>query len=416
MSTFTSKQYYDKCHQYLAHIGVNAASHNNYLKNVLKAVVQSNTIKDLDHATLISYMLKRNKDIMISFLHEGVFRNVINLKHIEIEFLKCIPAIYGKRDWSAKASDTIEYYNILKFLGQYTRSQEVYEACINILLQLMKLVDNKSLPGMIIDYRNMMYLFNFNSNVDTSKNPIKLRYTAGDNYKEFNSSIYQPEPNDEYSYRLYTNALQWQTYCIAASSKTTLSTVLFLKEVVLHGFHETIDSKLISKSVSFPLTSDFLKQIDEALRILSTTEMKEDVKSFKIEPEVSVYDILRFVDAKDPKCTVLDDIAHKLICYPSDTFQKQLFEKLYELKLTSPDSNFSHNIMRHAVYNNRVDLVKYLISQGVKTTDLPTYRFRLYGDLQLIDIAKKRGNYCENVLKLLMEEQDSVKKIEKITT
>jgi len=59
--------------------------------------------------------------------------------------------------------------------------------------------------------------------------------------------------------------------------------------------------------------------------------------------------------------------------YEEESLNRDTLIALYDTKIAKPNSKFSHNLMRHAVDNGVLWLVKFLIKHGVPTRNLPSY-------------------------------------------
>jgi hypothetical protein len=89
---------------------------------------------------------------------------------------------------------------------------------------------------------------------------------------------------------------------------------------------------------------------------------------------------LQFIDESD--YTEMETIAREAYIYVSDynyneprnVIKRDTLFELYARGIAKPESPFSHNLMRNAVFHARMWLVKFLISKGVQTKNSPTFR------------------------------------------
>ena len=87
--------------------------------------------------------------------------------------------------------NTLAYYNCIKFIGQFTTSQEIYEICLIFL----KGIDGKTGSNMLPSY--VMHLMCYNSNVDTRNNPYKISpLKCLNKHSEFMSDVRRSSKSD----------------------------------------------------------------------------------------------------------------------------------------------------------------------------------------------------------------------------
>ena len=309
----------------------------------------------------------------------------------------------------ASFQGALAHYNCIKFIGQFTKSQEVYNKCLEILGSMPEKVD-----GPILNPPDIVYLMKFNKNISVSSNNKiypKILYHL-DNHYDFYHSIYQPDPSHEHEYNRYKIDIQKAYYDISqngdylgylclidriinshwnvAQSMDSFTHPYRMKVKLSDGAYEIIEKLLVKISEQvlpdIELESKLLVDkvndiVNEHLRfIISEEEGKGDIRSIFIEAFVYI------TDNEYDKCEKKDTL-----------LKKRLLIELYERKIVDPDGKLSHNLMRDAVENGVLWIVKLLVEKGCRTRDLPAYGSWPWSQesLQLTDILKDdMKNYC----------------------
>lgn len=432
MTSFTKFESFNdfdnKSHQYLSDNKITNEEYDKYKLSCLEQLMNSYDFTLRSDANQIAFMIWFKRQNMILLLNNKSLDKLFDLKLIKNEILNNSPSLtsgefYGLTPlggWTMRSSDSLNYYNVLKFIGQFTNDQKTYDICLDILIKLQRRMNNKKLDGPILDYRDIMYLMNFNSNVNTSNNLIKKRYDYGDNYDQFFDSIYLPDPSDERQYEKYKNDIQIILYKNALTNKLSKLSIIHFIDTIVHQHYHVIDGiEKMKWLIKIKVDDEFFNEVKNVLMYIGNTKItndkKEDMKNDNIEFR------LKFIDPNDEKCTDLSSIRIKAICYVSDeNYDKEVYNRdmliaLYEKNIVNPNSKFSHNLLREAVDRGILWLTKFLIKHNVPTKDLPKYGYwgHELESKQLSDILKEPKkdyhNYGKEYMNKLNANREKVK-------
>lgn len=317
-------------------------------------------------------------------LNDVFFMNKINLGEIKEKLLDNPPALTitgfagltplgGPRGSSTK---TVSLYNCIKFIGQFTNSQLVYDKCLDILESLPT-----KLEGPILNPPAVMYLMNYNKNVDTSKNKYKQKLDRINKLHDFYYSVYRPDPSHEQEYNTYKKDIQC-AYLQLAKNIGTIGYLCLLNQLIRSHWNiieNTSQITFLSKinlGDSYEIIERSLIDISNQVIIDKTDEPKsESIQNEKIMKKIK--EQLRFIDYNDYQ-EISSIFSDAFIYVTDDKYNEELYKRnmliqIYECNLVDINSSLSHNLMREAVHNGNIWIVKFLIEKGVSTQNLPKY-------------------------------------------
>jgi hypothetical protein len=288
-----------------------------------------------------------------------------------------------------------QYYSVLKFIGQFTKHQEIFDMCLS-LLTVMSIGNSEG----YIYYDNIPYLLNFNSNVNTENNLFKTNHGFKSNYNEF----YMPVYNNNKSAYDYGNKIRATLYkLIKINNHSVLSITWFVKCVgdTIARFNERFND---IKDLQYYLNLD---EKDEDDRKIIQTCIDISNIEYKVSPEVqkkhckydnhSIDHILSFIDNKICESSDIGDIISDAYTYLNDEEWngedykqiKILIIELYKRKIINNDDYYSHGLLRHTVNNGMFLFTKYLVEIiKIPTRNLPRWNYS-FNSLQLINILNE---------------------------
>lgn len=397
--------YADKLHQYLKNEGITDLFHSNRL-NGIKSMVDALDMKNHVDVDQLSFLLWMKKEDFVSLLNTGYLMLKIDLNYFKRVLLACNPSvsIIGNRGITplggpvCTTTRTIGYYDCLKFIGQFTDFQDVYDACLHILNALPRTVD-----GPIMNPPDVMYLMNYNpnENIDTSNNRYKSKVDQHiDKLHSFNGSVWQPDPSHEQQYNRYKVDLQRAYHKMGLEmcekkdkdggsitdqmSDSDIPYICMVDLMVNSHYHVIEDSDSLKRFYALLDDLPFKKLEDILIKISQTvlepkkvlTDEEKKIKDSEMRKRI-VDSKMRFLNKNDDKEMISIGIDAYIYvsddAYEKEALKRDMLMALYERKLANTNSKFSHNLMRNAVESGRLWLVKFLIAQGVPTKNLPRY-------------------------------------------
>jgi hypothetical protein len=380
-----------KCWRYLFDKSITCKQYNNYNVLILKRLVSSLTIDRRDDAKFLGVLMWNIcSQNMMEIINDGFI-----IKLDIIEGYVCDVTTYGV--W--KSFDSYYYYNILKFIGQYTSSQIVYDRCLIMLETLIWELGENVLHENVINPFDMLYLLSFNQNVDTKKNRMTNLYIPGNKEYIFTKSAYHQELSDmDIIYDKYVVSIQYELYRMAKLHNYSSLTMIGFVRNVVQQHYPIIDIDTMKRSIRVCI--DNIPFTNKVIRTLI------DMSNTPLIPKLNKQSPARSID---------DDIVDTLVCVMDDYYNKRkMLITMYNTKFITPNSSYSHDLLRYAVDQGMLWLVKFLISQGVPTQNLPIYSNypRALESLQLFDILnsnpKDRFGYGPHYMNSLKQERNKV--------
>lgn len=365
--------------------------------NAYKIMIDGFNIRKSSDVEQIVFLMWTYPKIFIDLLNSGYLLTKLNLKYFKRKILRNIISrnLHESRDILDLTNHCIPYYDCLKFIGQFTNSQPVYDLCLSIL-EAMPL----TLGNFIFNPPSVMYFMNYNqnANIDTSTNKIKTKpsnerinklydfnHTVHHHYHGDEEQYNHSKRNMQFAYNFLINVLN-DSNCEKSekSEKSEKIEYICLANYMVHcHYHVIEDTESISTYYS-EIDNQFIEKIIEELlidinnEIICEIETEED-KSIKesIENNRIIDSELKLIDKVDYDEMI--DIGIKAYIYVSDdkyhkeTLKRDKLLAIYERGIAEPNSKFSHNLMREAVKCGILWLVKFLISKGVPTKNIPPY-------------------------------------------
>lgn len=358
--------------------------------------------QDTRQLAFLMWMLEKKFKVL---LNDGYLLNKINLDMFEKKIIQCAPEVNitgyagstplgGPR---ASFNDSLSCYDCIKFIGQFTNQQKIYDKCLQILEAMPK-----KLIGPILDPPQIMHLMNYNENSNINHHHNKCKsgdYNLNKLY-DFHYSIYKPNPSQEREYNRYKKDMQQAFYDIASTNSTNSIGHICLIDTIVHSHYHIIksmdqfmfrkeieisnESALIIKQILFDISNEKVIIDEEEIKIQTQIKMREKINNK-----------LRFISGSDER--EIENIFSDAYIYVSDEnineekLKKKLLIELYERKIVDSDSKLSHNLARNAAEFGRLWIIKFLIERGCQVKNLPVYsndHWKLESK-QLIDILKE---------------------------
>lgn len=276
---------------------------------------------------------------------------------------------------SKDVEGALPYYNCIKFIGQFTNSQKIYNKCLQILEAMPQ-----KLIGSILSPPEIMCLMSYNKNVDVSNNKYKQLTNLVDKMHSFYNSAYTLNPSYKKEYNRYRKNIQEAYYDIAYTKGNYYGYVCLINEIANSHWSVINNTDQINFYIKINIPEKAHELIKFILICISKQQgmINEEVKknvSDKIKKKIE--DKLQFI-SKDDENEIKDIFNNTCIHVTDDKCDKEIFRKnllieLYERDIVNPDSKLSHNLMRCAVKNGILWIVKYLVEKGCPTKILPAY-------------------------------------------
>lgn len=288
------------------------------------------------------------------------------------------------------------HYNCVKFIGQFTNDQEVYDECLSIL-EAMPL----KLKGPIKDPDTCMYLMNYNPNVNTDMNKWKTKPIGKSINKlnDFYDSIYSPSPSYNLEYTRYHHDIASAYESLGSDIAITCLVDKFSRDwrgVMTHT------SQLRDRVKGYNLRTETVARMETILseidkqKYVTEVEETDDMKRARITKEV--HDELKILDSRDYEEMMSIGITADVYVNEENFESLEIWGKrcqlttLYETGVADPNAQFSHNLIRNATESGNLWLVKTLVGYGVPTKNLPKYGAwdHVRESQQLCDILKEQ--------------------------
>lgn len=378
----------------------------------LKEVVDHLDFSSSDDVDQLAFMMWYNIEAMKPLLNDGYLMRRLDLADFGRRILACTPSLtmhphYGGytplNGPRCSLTETVPYYDVLKFMGQFTASQEVYEACL-LILEAMP----EKLGHMILSPPEVMCLCSYNSEgVDTSRNRFREYVSPSYGFIKkaaFYDSIYQPEPSQSAQLHRYRKEMVMGSGTVAdfggGRKGREIRQLHLLDQIIhLHYYCSTrpINVEDIREKWGFTfedITYVGMKELLSEVVKCNVNRVTEEEKDKEITH--AVLETIRFVTPSDKSAIAM--IFIDAYCYNSDaeatqrSVRKELILALYERNIVLIDSETTHNFMRDAVEAGCLWIVQFLVSKGCPTKNLPPYgnsRYHIKA-MQLKEILEKK--------------------------
>lgn len=372
--------------------------------NGIKLMVSLMDMSKEENVFQLAFLMWWLVDKFVDILHDGFLLQIFDLDQAIKLIIESPPQliIHGRRMDMFKPRPTmnisISLYNCIKFIGQFTNDQDVYTKCCHLLKQMPK-----KLEGPIMDPGQILYLMKYNLYVDTSSN-VTQGQPHFDKIHDFYQSIFGPDSHLAISEDKFIKDIQSAYYLQALQSRGVktqethgqIDYVVLADQIVKSNSWLPLTTHCINSRLLCDIDPGTIKNIESILLEIGKSPISEQ-KEHLFDSKIA--QTLRFIDENDD--VVMNSIANQALVYVKDKPQKikdldikykhDLLCELYNKKIADPNCKFSHNLMRNAVKDGRIWLVKFLVSHGVATKNLPCYG-RWKQDLeskQLIDIVSE---------------------------
>lgn len=258
------------------------------LKNMLNKL----NMNKRDDIHQLAYVMwnKSLYEYLLVLLDNGELLKIIDLDKFAEVMIKNPPFVELRGRMQCIIGDTCAHYSCIKFIGQFTKSQEVYNKCVSIVKSLPK-----ELNGPIIKPFDVLYLMSFNKWVKVEtltdeilKNKDKMIDVIG--IKEFFFySIYCPNPSQEEYYYRYLEDIEAShielynlrnacSVLIAEKTQDLISTIC-LADIIIHSHYSTIQN---TKNLAF-----YCQSIMKSNCILEISQILVDINREEIVPNIT---------------------------------------------------------------------------------------------------------------------------------
>lgn len=327
--------------------------------------------EDMKQLAFLMWMSKDDFEILLN-----TYRIPIDLEYVKKMILSDIPCAKMTGRLEANFNKSLPFYDWLKFVGQYTNSQTIYNECLDILYAMPE-----KLEGLILHPPQVAHLMSYNKHVDTSNNKYKEENKdmledstmAIDKLEVFNHAIYQPRPVQSRQYERYKTEIE-KIYCDMTNSETdTVLGCICFANFVLRSVSFEFDIERVRSNSRSNLSNVALETIRQHLQDVSQCEPK--INPLTISEQVE--ETLRFLTKENEKG--IDRILSHACIYLSDresgveTLEKRLLIEIYERQITTTNSRVTHNFIRMVAEYGRLWIAKFLIEKRCSFRNLPKY-------------------------------------------
>jgi hypothetical protein len=378
--------YKAKLHQYLKNNDLTDQFQKTHLDG-LKIMIDAFDMDRPEDVRQVAFLLWMFQDDFVKLLNSGHLLSKIDLDSFKKFILTTYPSIHlgdcigltPLGGFTATLTDTVGYYDCIKFIGQFTDCQDVYDQCLEILEALPI-----KLEGLLMDPPDIMYLMTYNSNetINTSKNRYKVKPNQNINKRQsLKHSAWRIDPSHEHQFNRYLMDFHEVCYAMTQSASTNndIKYICLINHMIKSHYSIINDTDLIKNfyanlsDLPFDKLENIIIQIDQTIleseQKLNSEAILESEQ--KLNSEAIINSTMKILDKTDE--TEMISIGIDACVYQDEELKRDLLIALYERKLADPNSRFSHNLLRNAVKSGCLWLTKFLIEQGVPTRKIPTY-------------------------------------------
>ena len=318
--------------------------------NTKKFIVQKLIeYEDINFTAFVAY---HEKLMCIQLMHEGLIFNeslidTIKNKMIETPELnvysngQLIPLSFAKE----VCNELIPYYNILKFIGQYTNSITIYEKCRKILRSMPE-----KIKGPILNPPDLLFLMQYNQYVGIKDPTLTIKVEKS----KFNETVYQPNPSNERHYHLYLKLRQEYILDLCRKDPNVKNYKILLEymcdsHLSRPSQFEDLKHQVFTK-VNLNLDEwEILKKIYNSSDF--NEKFQENYQPIHLNNEL---DRLDQTDINDMKSIMISGV------FATSHWQYERMIKLYELKLVDVNDDLSYYLLSLAVNHDKVDIINFL--------------------------------------------------------
>lgn len=379
--------YDNKLECYLQDKGIKKEFTECKLHGIMNMVDKFNlyNLKDVKQLSFVMWKLRK---YFIKLLHNGYLLTKINFDMFENKILgyDSTTRVVRHRGMTPLGGLEVDidlkifYLDCIKFIGQFTNQQEIYEKCLNILENSQKKLSNNHLPSRI------MYLMRYNEYVNVDNNKVTENIFHMDKLSNFYHNVFTIAPSQEEQYERYKFEIMEVYHDIAKfkssrySGKAKQIGYVCMTDFMVKNYYHVIDdtdrisyhTKMFRSTTLDSIISEILCEISDQV-ILLDEELAARKKERKIKKKID--NNLRFVSSND-KVEILNIFKNAYIYvkdveYDTEIFERDMLIQLYERGIVDPNSDITYALIRDAVENGVLWIVKFLIEKGCQVRNLP---------------------------------------------
>lgn len=398
------EEFKKKLKTYLRTKGLVAQFKKSWIDSVRRVVQALNLKNDNDVEQLEFMMWHSNKKPMIELLNDGTlkfdiddFCEKILINTPEIGPIR-VHSMTPINSMSAEFTGSLDHYSCLKFIGQFTKNQQIYDKCVDTLQEMPKL------RGLLMQPVDVLVMYQFNGNVDTSRNVGNIPTPHMDKLHDYWNSTYSPPPSTEKQYNRYKREINTACYTNALTGGL-IELIVLLNQMFGQHWRMCRNSKELKLLANSNMSDEMFNELEKLLIEISTMELHE--KDPMVSAQKKITRNLRLL-TKDDEQAINDIFIDAFVYVKDNKYENEIYKRdmliaVYQQKLVDPNSKLSHNLMRNACASGVLWIVKFLISQGCPTKNLPAYgAWKWSSDsLQLSDILKEPKH--DTILSFLTE-------------
>ena len=266
--------------------------------------------------------------------------------------------------WRATADKNVSWYNMLKFIVQFTNDQTIYQQCLKILRSI------KFPTPMLRTPEEVLYLAQYNPYCGMKPAINKGRMSR---VEDFNENVYLPSPSEQREYERYLHDIQATIYSLPETESTNL---LLLYHMCHAHYHMPITERDLCHIVhcrirphkppevyeTDELITQRISRLYSLLKLvgnISKKNMKSDMRKIALE---RLDRRMEMIDIDDEKAQM--DIAINAVVYlRPETFEKEWI-KYEEFKRRFETNKINPKVLRYLEEKSKADgptwMIEYL--------------------------------------------------------
>ncbi|AKI79607.1 hypothetical protein qu_869 [Acanthamoeba polyphaga mimivirus] len=379
--------YDNKLKCYLQNKGIEKEFTECKLHGIMNMVDKFNlyNLKDVEQLSFVMWKLRK---YFVKLLHNGYLLTRVNFDMFEKKILEYNSTTRVVRHRGMTPLGGLEvdidpkifYLDCIKFIGQFTNQQEIYDKCLNILENSQKKLSDNYLPSRI------MYLMRYNEYVNVNHNKVTENIFHMNKLSNFYHNVFTITPSQEEQYERYKFEIMEVYHDIARFKSSRYSGqanrigYVCLTDIMVKNHYHVIDdtdkisyhTKMFRSTTLDSIISKILCEISDQI-ILPDEELAARKTAREIEKKMN--NDLRFI-SKNDKVEILDVFSNAFICvkdikYDVEILKRDMLIQLYERGIVDPNSDITYDLMRNAAKNGVLWIVKFLIEKGCPVRNLP---------------------------------------------
>lgn len=288
--------------------------------------------------------------------------------------------------FSGSSNISVDHYNILKFVAQFTNDIEIFNKVKNCF-EFMP----PKIKGPIRDPGELLYLMSYNpflgkTMVPKPPNPDRINILY-----DFYYSVYCPDPSFEREYDEFKS--HRQKILVAMLGEDELPYLLMIKFMLGSHYHPPKEANDLFHHVFCKVelneeTKKIIKNIGDKLIHFVITNNRISVRKNTRVDLLGMLTEENYMEIRDILSTTCIYVSDEDFNDPKNRDRTEKFNFLFEKGLVKPNSQMGCYAMRYAAKYYNIWIIKFLIKKGFTCNDLIDYTE--YGNSEsLMNIASR---------------------------